>query len=38
VHGRRHDAPTLQDGMRSLEAVLAAEKSARLGRPIFMNE
>ena len=38
VHGRRHDAPTLQDGMRSLEAVLAAEESARLGGPIFMNE
>src|SRR5579872_3437411 len=38
TQGQRRDAPTLEDGMRSLEAVLAAEHSARLGRPVFINE
>lgn len=38
TRGHLRDAPTLEDGMRSLEAVLAAEKSARLGRPVFMDE
>jgi myo-inositol 2-dehydrogenase/D-chiro-inositol 1-dehydrogenase len=38
TRGHRSDAPTLEDGMRSLAAVLAAEKSARLGRPVFLDE
>ncbi len=38
TNGHRRDVPTLEDGMRSLEAVLAAEKSARLGRAVFMDE
>jgi len=38
AQGHRREAPTLEDGMRSLEAVLAAEKSARSGRPVFINE
>jgi predicted dehydrogenase len=38
TQGHRRKAPTLEDGMRSLEAVLAAEKSARSARPVFMDE
>jgi myo-inositol 2-dehydrogenase / D-chiro-inositol 1-dehydrogenase len=38
VQGERRDAPTLDDGMRSLEAVLAAEQSARLGRAVIIRE
>lgn len=38
IQGQRCEAPTLEDGMRSLEAVLAAERSARDGQPVSMNE
>jgi predicted dehydrogenase len=31
INGDSREAPTLEDGMRSLEVVLAAEKSARAG-------
>lgn len=37
VNGRSRGAPTLEDGMRSLDLVLAAEKSARLGHPILLG-
>jgi myo-inositol 2-dehydrogenase / D-chiro-inositol 1-dehydrogenase len=38
IHGVRRIAPTLEDGMRSLAAVLAAEKSAQIGHSVFMDE
>lgn len=38
IRGERCNGPTLEDGMRSLEAVLAAEKSAQLERAVLMNE
>ncbi len=38
TQGQRRDAPTLQDGMRSLEVAIAAEESARLSRPVFIND
>jgi myo-inositol 2-dehydrogenase/D-chiro-inositol 1-dehydrogenase len=34
LQGERVELPTLEDGMRSLEAVLAAEESALVGRPV----
>jgi myo-inositol 2-dehydrogenase/D-chiro-inositol 1-dehydrogenase len=37
TRGESVDAPTLEDGMRSLEVVLAAEKSAREGQPVSLE-
>ncbi|HLI79751.1 MAG TPA: Gfo/Idh/MocA family oxidoreductase [Candidatus Binataceae bacterium] len=37
VRGDSRDEPTLDDGMRSLEVVLAAEKSSRIGQPVSLD-
>ena len=37
LNGKAHDAPTLVDGLRSLEVVLAAEHSARIGKPVSLD-
>ncbi len=37
TRGESCDAPSLEDGLRSLEVVLAAEESARTGHPIVIG-
>ena len=37
ARGEQRDAPNLEDGLRSLEVVLAAEESARRGSSVFLK-